>query len=253
MPFPASNRLRWLDDWLRSQKSELLEREGATSRGVRIIDELNKVYRRTGVLSQVAQLIGGELDRLWERRRAPLRVLEIGCRDGTLLGAVAQQAQRRGVQVALHGVEFRSNLVDLAQDRARAAAIDLQLHCAASPQLAEFADRSFDVVFSMFSLHHFDDAGLRTLLVAGRRLAGSVSLHVDLNRSLWWAVLVGLVYTLLRCRTVPADSVLSVRRARRIEEMRALTDALGLPATIRPLRAPPLYWVLRVPSPSGPG
>ena len=47
--------------------------------------------------------------------------------------------------------------------------------------------------------------------------------------------------------------MLSVRWARRIEEMRAVTDALGLPATIRPLRAPPLYWVLRLPRPEDVG
>ena len=58
MPSPNSDRFPWLDGGLRSQARELLEREGATPRGVRIIDELNKVYRRTGVLSQVTQLIG---------------------------------------------------------------------------------------------------------------------------------------------------------------------------------------------------
>src|ERR1700690_3246203 len=95
MPLPDSNHFGLRAGWLRSQASELLEREGATPRGVRIIDELNKVYRRTGVLSQVTRLIVAELDHLGHSNQSPLRALEIGCRDATLLCAVAQQAQLR--------------------------------------------------------------------------------------------------------------------------------------------------------------
>ena len=89
MPSPIERAWRWLDDSLRSVNRELLEREGATPQGIRIIDELNRVYHRTGLLAQATRLVTNALQAIPGAGRQRLRVLEVGMRDGALLRRVA--------------------------------------------------------------------------------------------------------------------------------------------------------------------
>jgi len=230
----------------RSREVEVLEREGATARGIEIIAELNDVYRRTGVLSRTTGLVASELLRLKEERGGPLRVLEIGTRDGVLLESISRWAAGAGVPVELHGVEFRDSLVALAQERLAGIRPAVRVHVATSQALPELPSDHFDVVCSLFSLHHFDDGGVKEILLASNRVAKKVSLHVDLERTSWSAALVWLVYALLGCRQARPDAVLSVRRSHRPSEIRAIARRLRLCADVRPARRPPLYWCLRV-------
>ena len=153
MPSPIERAWRWLDDSLRCVDTELLEREGATPQGIRIIDELNRVYHRTGLLDQATRLVTNALQAIPGAGRQRLRVLEVGMRDGALLRRVAERSDDLDLPVELHGVEFRANLVRLAQARQQPKPGPIEFHVAASPRLAEFPDRSFDLVYSLFSLH----------------------------------------------------------------------------------------------------
>jgi len=230
----------------RSREVEVLEREGATARGVEIIAELNDVYRRTGVLSRATGLVASELIRLREDSAGPLRVLEIGTRDGVLLESISRWAAGADVPVELHGVEFHESLVALARERLASQSPPVRVHVATSPALPELPSDHFDVVCSLFSIHHFDDDGVTEILLASKRVARGVSLHIDLDRTFWAAALVWLVYVLLGCRRARPDAVLSVRRSHRPSELLAIAGKLGLRAVAMPLRWPPLYWCLRV-------
>jgi SAM-dependent methyltransferase len=202
---------------------------------------------RTGLLDRVVGLVVAELQRLSATPQAPLRVLEIGCRDGALLRRVGERAEQVGLAVSLHGVDFHDNLVALARDRARKTQLEMHFHHAGSPRLEGLPKREFDLVCSLFSLHHFDEADLEAILRAGHRVARGLSLHVDLQPSLVNASLVWLTYTVLGCRRARADSVLSVRRAHRMKKVRAVAGTLGRAATVERLGSSRLCWKLRMP------
>jgi SAM-dependent methyltransferase len=241
---PIERAWRWLDGSLRSGDSELLEREGATPQGIRIIDELNRVYHRTGLWEQATRLVISALQAIPRVGGHRLRVLEVGMRDGALLRQVAERSDDLDLPVELHGVEFRANLAQLAQARQQPKPIEF--HVAASPRLLEFPDRSFDLVYSLFSLHHFDPVRVRELLTAGHRVTRAASLHIDLDRSIWGAVSVWSVYSLLGCRQARHDAVLSVRRAYRRDEMSGIVRALELPGVVHAERRLPLSWVMQI-------
>jgi SAM-dependent methyltransferase len=247
MPSPIEHARRWLNDSLCSGDGELLEREGATPQGIRIIDELNRVYHRTGLLDQAAHIVTDALKAIPGAGRQRLRVLEVGMRDGALLRQVAERSDALDLPVELHGVEFRANLAQLAQARQQRKPGVIEFHVAASPRLSEFPDRSFDLVYSLFSLHHFDPARVRELLMAGHRVTRAASLHMDLDRSIRGAVSVWIVYSLLGCRQARHDAVLSVRRAYRRDEMLDIVRALGLTGVVHAERRLPLGWVMQVP------
>ena len=127
--------------------------QGLPLQGIRIIDELNRVYHRTGLLAQATRLVTNALQAIPGAGRQRLRVLEVGMRDGALLRRVAGRSDDLDLPVELHGVEFRANLVRPAQLRQQPKPGPIEFHVAASPRLAEFPDRSFDLVYSLFSLH----------------------------------------------------------------------------------------------------
>ena len=236
----------WLDSKFRSEDIELLEREGATSQGIRIIDELNRMYHRTGLLQRVTYLIISALQTIPRVDEHRLRILEVGMRDGSLLKRVAEYSKDKRLPVELHGVEFHANLTQLAESAQHPQAGSMEFHVASSPQLAEFPDRSFDMVYSLFSLHHFDHVRVRELLQASHRISNATSLHIDLERSIRGAVLVWFLYGILGCHQARHDAVLSVRRAYHKDEMLEILRALELPGEVHTDRKIPLSWVLQI-------
>src|SRR5215470_8467850 len=74
-----------------------------------------------------------------------LKVLDLGCGDGT----TALPAARRGADVL--GVDIARNLVDAGNRRAQAEGLtNLRFQHGDATNLSELADRSFDLVLSVF-------------------------------------------------------------------------------------------------------
>lgn len=205
------------------------------------------MYHKTGLLERAARFVIEALQAIPGAGRERLRVLEVGMRDGALLRQVADRSDALDLPVELHGVDFRANFAQLAQARQQRKPGAIEFHVAASPRLSEFPDRSFDLVYSLFSLHHFDPVRVRELLTAVHRIARVVSLHMDLDRSIRGAVSVWTVYSLLGCRQARHDAVLSVRRAYRRDEMLDIVRALKLPGAVLAGRRLPLGWVMQIP------
>ena len=235
---------RWIDRWLCSEADELLEREGATSRGIMIIDELNRAYQRTGLNAWMVNAIIAEAQRIHAVTSNPVRVLEIGMRDGSLLGKISKVAMCEQIPLDLHGVEFRHNLVALASERLSAQELPIQSHYEVSRNLDSFASSDFDIVYSAFVLHHQSQDELKQLLSASFRVSRHAVLHLDLNRSLWAMALIWSFYTIFGYRASRQDAVLSCRRAYRPKEVDMIIDDLNIGRCVRVKRIFPLYWSL---------
>ncbi|GEM_PF-4441326 len=248
MPEPCNIKGRWIDRWLCSDAVELLEQEGATPQGIRIIDELNRVYRSTGVWPKMIGKLLSPARRLAAVQQ-PVRVLEIGMRDGTLLYELGDRGRVEGIPLELHGVEFQANLVEWARQQQASAPIALQFHYAATRDLRTFTDHSFDLVYSAFVLHHQSPPELRDLLTASLRLTRGLVFHLDLSRSLGAVMLIWSYYTLLGFRHSRRDAVLSCRRAYRPAEIACVLRELGMPQSPRVVRLPPCYWYMQYPLP----
>ena len=235
---------RWIDRWLCSDAEELLEREGATTQGVKIIDELNDVYRRTGLTNRLAKAITGKAAEIHTATGNPVKILEIGMRDGALLRAIEKTADASTIPLELHGVEFRSDIKNLAAMRFASNHSSVHAHHDMSKALRDFKSDNFDLVYSTFVLHHQTLDELRQLLQASFRVSRNVVVHLDLERSAWRLVLLWIYYTLFRYRTSRADAVLSFRRAFRRTEISGILHELEAGGETQVKAVFPLYWAV---------
>jgi len=235
---------RWIDRWLCSDADELLEREGATSSGIAIIDELNRAYQLTGLTTRMVNTIISEAQHIHAKTGKPVRILEIGVRDGGLLGEICKAAKYKHLPFDLHGVEFRSDLAALANKRLSEHGLPIQCHYEISCNLDSFASSDFDIVYSTFVLHHQSQDELKQLLSASFRVSRYTVYHLDLTRSVLALAVIWSFYTLFRYRESRRDAVLSCRRAYRPDEMISIMGELNTEHKAKVTRLFPLYWSL---------
>ena len=168
-------------------------------------------------------------------------------RDGGLLVEISKAAAREKIPLDLHGVEFRSDLVALANKLHSSQGFLIESHFDASRNLVCFAHGTFDIVFSCFVLHHQSQDELKQLLSASFRISRHVVFHLDLTRSLWALALIWSFYTLFGYRASREDAVLSCRRAYRLNEVAEVMDDLGNGCSAMVSAVFPLYWTIHKP------
>jgi SAM-dependent methyltransferase len=107
----------------------------------------NKALWEKGDFTQIADTMRESGEALVERLGVTegMRVLDLGCGDGTTAVPEAQ----RGADVL--GVDISSNLVEAGNERARALGLDnLRIQEGDATDLSELDDESFDLVVSIF-------------------------------------------------------------------------------------------------------
>lgn len=114
--------------------------------------------------------------------REPLRVLDVGTGDGSVLRRLARWlAARRGSDVVAVGAELHPEVLAVAVGERDGAGIVRLVR--ADVRALPFADDAFDVVVSTLTLHHFAaDEAVRVLREMARVARGRV-LVGDLERS----------------------------------------------------------------------
>ena len=147
-------------------------------------------------------------------------VLDIGAGGGDLARALARWARRDGLAVQVTGIDPDPRAHAYASMRQAPAGCSFRA-ALSSDLVAEGA--VFDVVVSNHVLHHLDDAAFRGILADSEKLAGSLSLHSDIERSPW-------AYGLFSAGTLPffhrsfirRDGLTSIRRSYTAQELTAV-------------------------------
>ena len=162
--------------------------------------------------------------------RTGLSILDVGTGGADIPVALLASAERRDRRLHIVGLDSRPEVLAAAAlaDRAVVDADGLTLQVGDGRSLP-YADDSFDVVHASMVLHHLDGedgvALLREMARVGR--LGIVLNDLDRSRLAWLgAWLLGHVFT--RNRYTRHDGPLSVRRAYRRTELRALLAVAGL-------------------------
>ena len=205
----------------RSLEPELLDEEGHDPR------ELSESLVQ---VAQVNTLLGGDrslrkhLTRVEPREAAKaIRILDVGTGNGATLSRLLSWAgtTRR---------EWMGVGIDRSPSAARIASARGTRVVQADGLALPFHDDTFDVVFCCLTLHHFDDDGARALLAEMARVALSLVLVSDLERSrLHYLGARFLAETVWRGnRLTRTDGPHSVLKAFTREELESLGGGAGL-------------------------
>ena len=139
-----------------------------------------------------------------------LHVCEIGCGGGDNLKAVAEWAQREGIDVRLTGIDIKDTCIGFARKRSDFGA---PAHWICSDYLDARPEGRPDVVFCSLVCHHFDEpsiVGIMDWMHANSRLGYFIN---DLQRDrMAYAGIRVLTGLFSRSRLVRHDAPLSVRR-----------------------------------------
>ncbi len=154
------------------------------------------------------------------------RLLDVGFGQGDMLRRIARWARRRGIAVDLVGVDLNAASVGVA----RAATPDgMPIEYRAGDYAAQ--PTPFDFVVSSLVAHHLTDAELTAFIGYMERMGTRGWLINDLHRHRfayygfpWLARLLGAH------RIVREDGQLSIARAFRPAEWRAILEQAGVPA-----------------------
>ncbi len=201
---------------LRTQQEELLDREGLSSRGRRILQDLDRWNRA----SRWYQAHVRRIRRHWEAlgRPAPFRVLDVGTGSAGLLAALADT----DLPCELVGVDKSEAFVRYATQRMGNRATLVTADATELP----FPDRRFDLVTNTLMMHHLPHGVRHGLVREAARVARSAyifDLEVTLYGVLGFSVLAPLVGL---GPDAVHDGILSVRRGATLGEMRALMAPL---------------------------
>lgn len=181
---------------------------------------LNRVMGHAGILTRALR------DHLGKRTDPPrpLRLVELGAGDGTLLLRLARRLSARGLSAQVTLLD-RQDLVS-AETRRRFAALNWSVESAVTDVFAclESASSAADVMVTNLFLHHFSDPHLSRLL---RLAAGATTLFIACEpRRSTLALRSSRLLWLLGCNRITRhDAVVSVQAGFLGRELSALWPA----------------------------
>ena len=191
---------------------------------------LSEVRRSLGDIARINTYLGGAkpvCDATWlllgDRKTAT--VLDIGTGNADIPLRLVQQAQKRGINLNVIGLDINERHLQIAREETRDHA-DIELLGADAFRLP-LANRSVDVVISTLFLHHFRAPEIRALLREFSRVARvGWTMHDQVRDALplWFFRLARPV--LATSYLTRYDAVASIYRAYTVSEMRAIVAPL---------------------------
>ena len=169
--------------------------------------------------------------------KRPLFLIDVGCGYGDLLRAIRRWADRRGLPIALLGLDLKGETIRIAQAATDVRErIDFEVVDALRFRPAE----PVDLIVNSLLAHHLPDRGLVDLLCWMEATARRGWLIYDLQRHWLPYHLLRFVGTLLRVHPIVIDDgQISIARALSRSEWRERLGAAGLSAD-----AVTMHWFL---------
>jgi SAM-dependent methyltransferase len=206
--------------WLRTDRDEILDREGLNPRGRAILADLDRFNRIGGWYRLHCRMV----TRHWEAlgRPTPLRLLDVGTGPGGLLSALVEHFDGLGVPLEPLGVDLSPDYVAMAQERLGDRAPVRQADATDLP----FEAGAFDVATCTLMLHHLPQEARARLVAELGRVCRSVYLF-DLELTLYGTAGWGALSALLGMGAdTRHDGMVSVRRGSTLAEFRDLVAPL---------------------------
>lgn len=111
----------------------------------------------------------------------PVRIIDVGCGNGTILKEVAELGRKRGEKLELVGIDANKHAMDIA--RKNLAEYPEVSFKAMDVFSKEFKAQEADIILCTLTLHHFSDEEIKELMTTFTSMAGLGVVVNDLQRS----------------------------------------------------------------------
>ena len=165
--------------------------------------------------------------------RRHFRLLDVGFGQGDMLRHIARWAKRKGLTADLVGVDLNPNSAPAAR---AATPSDMAIDYRTGDYAALSGD-GFDIVISSLVAHHMNDAQLAAFLRFMESEAAVGWMVNDLHRHRFAHLGFPLLAAVMRWHPIVAhDGRLSIARAFRRDDWRAILDGVGIGSVARIVR-----------------
>lgn len=111
----------------------------------------------------------------------PVKIIDVGCGNGTILKEVAELGRKRGDRLELLGIDANRHAMDIARRNLSAYP---EVHFKAMDVFSdEFKAQEADIILCTLTLHHFSDEQIKELMSTFTSMAGLGIVVNDLRRS----------------------------------------------------------------------
>lgn len=180
------------------------------------LEDLDRVNKWLGGNRITIDGIKNLLDR--KSYEEPVRILDVGCGNGSLLKEVAAYGARKGIQMRLLGIDANPSAIEIA--RKKNSRFENISFAAMDVFSDEFEQQETDLLLCTLTLHHFSDKQIIKLLEKFCRMTSIGIVVNDLQRSrkayyLFQLFCAAFVHNEIARR----DGLVSIRRSFRKEEL----------------------------------
>lgn len=204
----------------------------------------NKIFRTYAISIEILRPIIESINKYEDR---PARILEVGSGSGKLTLAMFGEFKKSGLKVDLTGSDIVPEYIENARIEAKEKNFDIHFEVIDALNLEQLVTGSYDIVFTLHSMHHFLPDQLIKIMIGAQSVATRGFIGIDGYRGvlniLFMAFLGGVKSLLSFNSAFLHDSLISGRRmysAKQLEIMARLgspeaqiaAENLGLGLTV---------------------
>ena len=244
----VARRLFQIDDWLRTDRDEFMDREDFPERErQRALGHLHRLNIGLDTYRRSFNHLWPTLERAALRTPGPVRVLELASGHGEFVVELAGFARTLGFDLALTGSDIQPGHVERARAHARELGLAVEFLTLDALDMREVPSDAYDVVVMMQAMHHFRPGPLARIIAEATRVASVGFIGIDMLRAPWLVPVLG-VGTLVATanRYLAYDAAVSALKAYDAVELELIARASAPQALIRCTRHAPGVLVLQV-------
>lgn len=189
----------------------------------------NKLFGTYSISIEILRPLIESINRLENR---PARILEIGSGSGKLTMAMYEQFQKSDLKVELTGSDIVPEYIEAASVESRQKKYDINFKVIDALLLDKLTPGSYDIVFTLHSMHHFLPDQLVKIMGGARSIASRGFIGIDAFRgisNLFFMAILGAGKSIVSCNPVFFhDSFISGRRMYSAKQLEIM-GKLGCP------------------------
>lgn len=180
------NLFYYIDHLIWTQKSEHIDDpEFDVELKKQIVHGLHLKNKLFGTYTTAIEILRPIIESINQTENRPARILEIGSGSGKLTMAMYEQFQKSCLKVEMTGSDIVPEYIENANIEAREKKYDINFKVIDALQLDQLPPNSYDIVFTLHSMHHFLPEQLIKIMAGAQSIASRGFIGIDAYRGVY--------------------------------------------------------------------